>query len=63
MFCYPVRILLFRLGHDDDLIASIAAKGRDILHGAMLERVLPRVGDIGGDAVLVPDVFKLYLDD
>ena len=63
MFSYPVRVLLLRLRHDDDLVASLAAEGWDVLHGAMLECVFPRVRDVGGDAVLVPDVFELYLDD
>lgn len=47
MFCYPVRVLLFGFGHDDHLVASLAAKGRDVLHGAMLECVPPRISDIG----------------
>ena len=29
----------------------------------MLEGVFPCVGDVGGDAVLVPDVLELYFDD
>lgn len=59
---YPVRILPLRLGHDDDLVAGLAAEGWDVLHGAMLEGVLPRVSDVGRNAVLVPDVFELYFD-
>lgn len=63
MFCYPVCVLFFRFGHDDDFVASFAAVGWDGLHGAMLECVFPRVRDVGRHAVLVPDVFELYLDD
>ena len=29
----------------------------------MLEGIPPRVGDVGRDAVLVPDVLKLYSDN
>ena len=63
MFCYPVRILLLGLGHDDDFIAGLAAEGWDVLHPPMLEGVFPRMGDVGRDAVLVPDVFEFYFDD
>ena len=63
MLCYPVRILLLRFRHDDDLVANLAAEGGDVLHGAMLEGVFPRVGNVGRDAVLVPNVFELDLDD
>ena len=60
---HPVRVLRDRFGHDDDFVAGRAAEGRDVLHGAMLEGVFPRVGDVGGDAVLVPDIFELYFHD
>ena len=63
MFCYPVCILLFGFGHDDDLVAGFAAGGWDVLHGAMLKGVFPRVCDVGRDAVLIPDVLQFYLDD
>lgn len=59
----PVRVLLDRFGHDDDFVAGRAVKGWDVLHGAMLEGVFPCVGDVGGDAILVPYVFELYLYD
>lgn len=63
VFCYPVRILLLQLGHDEDFVASLAAEGADVLHGAMVEGVLPRVSDVGRDAVLDPDVFEFCFDD
>ena len=63
MFCYPVRVLLFGFGHDDDLVAGFAAGGGDVRHGAMLDLVFPRVCDVGRDVVLVPDVLQFYFDD
>ena len=60
---HPVRVFLDRFGHDDDFVAGRAAEGGDVLHGAMLEGVFPCVGDVGGDAVLVPDVLELYFHD
>ena len=63
MFCHPVRVLLLRLGHDDDLVAGLAAERGYVAHGPMLEGVLPRVCDVGRDAVLVPDVFEFYFND
>lgn len=63
VLCYPVRVLLLRLGHDDDLAAGLAAEGWDVLHGAMLKGVLPRVRDVGRNAVLVPNVLELDFND
>ena len=60
---HPVRVLLDRFSHYDDFVAGRAAEGRDVLHGTMLEGVFPCVGDVGGDAVLVPDVLELYFHD
>ena len=63
LLCYPVRIFLLRLGHDDDLVAGLDAKGWDVLHGPMLEGVFPRMSEVGRYAVLVPDVFYFDLDN
>lgn len=63
MFGYPVRVLLLRLGHDDDFVAGLAAEGWYVLHRAMLEGVLPRVCNVSRDAVLVPDVLEFDFDD
>ncbi len=63
MFGDPVCVFLFRLGHDDDLVAGLAAVGWDVLRGGMLEGGFPGLGDVGRDAVLVPNVFEFYFYD
>ena len=60
---YPVGVFLLHFGHDDDLIASLAVEGRNVLHGSMLEAVLPRVLEVSGHTVLVPKIFENVLEE